>query len=441
MRVVESENAELSGLTVAELEDELATLSSHIYAGTCRWLELVAELDRRGGFAGCTCAEWLAWRCGLTPRTAREHVRVAHRLAELPLIRAAFASGELSYAKVRALTRIAEPEAEDELLELALHLTAAQLERAVRAYRRVSTGEAVRVQDAAYVDWYWDEDGSLVLRGRLAPEDGAVFLQALDAARDGLRQQRRNDERGSAEPWPTNAEAVAAMADRALSGSERTGGERHQVVVHVDHAALAGCDAGCELADGPAIAPETARRLACDSSVIQLQERAGKALSVGRKTRSIPPALRRALKRRDRGCRFPGCEHHLFVDGHHVRHWARGGETNIDNLVLLCRRHHRLVHEGGYSIERLGDRFRFRDPWGRPIPDAPRPPPGSLDCLRHGNQPLAIDAGTYRSGAGDSLDLDLAVEALRAVDVRLARDTIADRGDEARLVTPTVGLG
>jgi len=367
MRVVESENAELSGFTVAELEDELATLSSHIYAGTCRWLELVAELDRRGGFAGCTCAEWLAWRCGLTPRTAREHVRVAHRLAELPLIRAAFASGELSYAKVRALTRIAEPEAEEELLELALHLTAAQLERAVRAYRRVSTGEAVRVQDAAYVDWYWDEDGSLVLRGRLAPEDGAVFLQALDAARDGLRQQRRNDERGSAEPWPTNAEAVAAMADRALSGSERTGGERHQVVVHVDHAALAGCDAGCELADGPAIAPETARRLACDSSVIQLQERAGKALSVGRKTRSIPPALRRALKRRDRGCRFPGCEHHLFVDGHHVRHWARGGETNIDNLVLLCRRHHRLVHEGGYSIERLGDRFRFRDPWGRPI--------------------------------------------------------------------------
>ena len=129
------------------------------------------------------------------------------------------------------------------------------------------------------------------------------------------------------------------------------------------------------------------------------------------------------------------------MDGHHVRHWARGGETSIDNLVLLCRRHHRLVHEGGCSIERLpGDRFRFRDPWGRPIPDAPRSPPGSLDCLRQGNQPLAIDAGTYRNGAGDSLDLDLAVEALRAVDVRLARDTIADRGDEARLVTPTVGL-
>jgi hypothetical protein len=152
VRVVERENSDLGGLTVAELEDELATLASHIYAGTCRWLELVAELDRRGELAGCTCAEWLSWRCGLTPRTAREHVRIARRLGELPLIRAAFARGELSYAKVRALTRIAEPEMEEELLSLALNLTAAQLERVVRAYRIVTTEEAAAVQDTAEVD-------------------------------------------------------------------------------------------------------------------------------------------------------------------------------------------------------------------------------------------------------------------------------------------------
>ena len=121
--------ADLECLSFDELEDELATLASHIFAGTCRWLDLVAELERRGGLSGCTTAEWLAWRCGLTPRTAREHVRVALRLVELPCIRAAFAVGELSYAKVRALTRIAEPESEEELLELARHLTAAQLDR------------------------------------------------------------------------------------------------------------------------------------------------------------------------------------------------------------------------------------------------------------------------------------------------------------------------
>src|ERR687886_426452 len=118
-------------ITLEELQDEIATLAAHIYAGTCRWLELVAELDRRGSWtesgAG-SCAEWLAWRCALSPRAAREHVRVARCLPELPLTHCAFARGELSYAKVRALTRIATAENEAGLLELAACLTAAQLE-------------------------------------------------------------------------------------------------------------------------------------------------------------------------------------------------------------------------------------------------------------------------------------------------------------------------
>jgi hypothetical protein len=410
------------GLTFDELENELASLASHLHAGMCRWLELVAELDRRGGLAGCTTAEWLAWRCGVMPRTAREHVRVARRLAELPLIRAAFGSGEISYAKVRALTRIARGESEEELLELARELTAAQLDRAVRAYQRVTTDEAVALQDAAYVGWCWDEDGSLVIRGRLAPEDGAVFLQALDAAHAAIR------ERGSAEPRSTNAEALVAMAELALSGGARPGGERHQVVVHVDESALVGgAEGGCELDEGPAIAPETARRLACDSAVVRVREREGKPLSVGRKTRSIPPGLHRALKRRDRGCRFPGCENYRFVDAHHVRHWAEGGETSLDNLVLLCRRHHRFVHEGGYTVDGTGDRFRFRDPWGAPIPDAPRPPPGRLDRI------LEVEAGSYVTGLGDPMDLDMAVGAL-------TRYAVPDGGDEAGIVAAAVRL-
>ena len=408
-------------LSFDELEQELASLAAHIYSGTCRWLELVAEVDRRGELA-CTTSEWLAWRCGLTPRTAREHVRVARQLRELPLTRAAFARGRISFAKVRALTRIAQPDSEEELLELALNLTAAQLERAVRAYRRVTTEEAVAVQENAYLHWYWDEDGSLVLEGRLAPEDGAAFLQALDAVR----------ERGSAEPQPTNADALVAMAEAASSGTGRSGGDRYQVVVHVDESALGG---GCELEDGPPLAPETARRLSCDASLVEIRERDGKPLSVGRKTRSIPPALRRALKRRDRGCRFPGCENYRFVDAHHIRHWARGGETKIDNLVLLCRRHHRLVHEGGYSVERLpGERLRFRGPHGAPIPDSPRPPPGSLDQL------VALETGAYSTGANDRMDLGLAVDALLAAQ-HSAGDSVLDRGDEAGLVAAPVGLG
>ena len=416
MTVAQTENNTLISLSLDELEDEIATLASHIYAGTCRWLELVGELDRRGSWAGwgCgSCAEWLAWRCALTPRAAREHVRVARRLAELPLIHGAFGRGELSYAKVRALTRVADESSEEELLELARHMTASQLERAVRAYRRVTKDDANTLQAEAYVGYTWDEDGALVVRARLAPEDGALFLRALEAARDRLQDREWSEERGSAEPrTPTNADALVAMADRALGdrNTDRSGSERYQVVVHID------ADGGaCALDDGPALSEETARRLACDASLVEIRERDGEPLSVGRKTRTIPPAMRRALQARDRRCRFPGCDSRRFLDAHHIRHWARGGETNLDNLVLLCTRHHRFVHEAGYSAVELADgNVEFRDPWGGPIPCVPRPPPGDADLLLDRNNVLEIDAGRCASGDGDPMDLGLAVDALLA---------------------------
>jgi hypothetical protein len=403
----------------------------------CRWLELVGELDSRGGWAESgagSCAEWLAWRCALAPRAAREHVRVARRLFELPLIHAAFARGELSYAKVRALTRVADAGSEGELLELAFALTAAQLERVVRAYRRVSAQEAQEVHEREELTWYWDEDGSFVVRARLAPEDGALFLQALQASRERLWRRERDDERGSAGPReddavaraddgggsaeprpqqlrPTNVEALIAMADASLAGEgDRSGGDRHQVVVRVDEAVLAENDAGGAVLDGgPAVAADTVRRLACDASVVRASQSREGPPDVGRRTRTVSPALRRALRLRDRGCRFPGCENHRFVDAHHIRHWARGGATVLDNLVLLCRRHHRLVHEGGYRVDERG---RFYDARGRPIAAAPRPRPGCAGKLLERNEGLAISARTCTCGDGDPLDLGLAVAAL-----------------------------
>jgi hypothetical protein len=408
-----------AGLSLEELEGELATLAAHIAVGMCRWLELVGELDRRGswGWRSGSCAQFLAWRCALLPRTAREHVRVARRLPELPLTHAAFSRGELSFAKVRALTRVARPDSEEALLELARVMTASQLERALRAYRRVTSEEARSVQENEQLTAYWDEDGSLVVRGRLAPDQGALFLRALEASRDALWEHERQVGRGSAEPQreprrPTNTEALAAMADVALaSRGKRSGGERYQVVVRVDETVLTSQgEEGCELEGGPAIAAETARRLACDASLVRIRERNGKPLSVGRKTRAIPPALRRALSARDRGCRFPGCDNRRFVDAHHVRHWAKGGETALRNLVSLCRRHHRLVHEGGYAVD---ERMRFYDPRGRPIPPVPRPPPGNLGALL-ARGTSAIGPKTCATGPGDRMDLALAVEAIAA---------------------------
>jgi len=393
-------------MSLDELEDELATLASHIYAGTCRWLELVAELDRRGGFAGCTVAEWLAWRCALSPRSAREHVRVARTLSGLPLIHEAFSVGELSYAKVRALTRVADAGNEEELLELARYLTASQLDRAVRAYRRVSAQQAEDLHALAYAGYTWEPDGSLVVRARLAPEDGARFVRALEASFDRLRA----DARGSAEPRrPSAAEALVAMADSSLAGDVAgSTAEQYQVVVHVEAS-----EGAAVLEDGVALAPETAERLACEAALVELVERDGKPLSVGRRTRTVPPSIRRALEARDRRCRWPGCENRRFLHAHHIRHWAHGGETRLDNLVLLCSRHHRCVHEAGYSVRARGDgRLEFRDPWGAPIPHVPRPPPGDAGLLVSHNRGLDIGPKTCESGEGARLDLDLAVAAL-----------------------------
>jgi 5-methylcytosine-specific restriction endonuclease McrA len=203
----------------------------------------------------------------------------------------------------------------------------------------------------------------------------------------------------------SNAEALVARADAALAheGEGRPGAERYQIVVHCDEAVLSrDGEGGCELAEGSALAPETARRLACDASVVR----------ESRRTRSIPPAMRRALRARDRGCRFPGCENRRFLDAHHVHHWARGGPTALANLVLLCRRHHRLVHEGGWRLDR---RLRFYDPRGRPfptVPSLPRGQPGGLLVFQHG---LGIDATTYELGAGQPVSHPDLVDALLAI--------------------------
>jgi uncharacterized protein DUF222/HNH endonuclease len=433
-------------LPLERLEHEIVQLAAHINAGTCRWLELVAEFDRREGWGswGCrSCAEWVAWRCALDPRSAREHVRVARCLDELPRIHAAFSRGHLSYSKVRALSRVATSDSEEELLELAEHATAAQLERIVRGLRRVTTDEAAEIQANRHLSLWWEDDGSLSIHGNLSPEDGALLEAALDAMHDQLRESAsqpagRPDSgsaepsvgSGSAEPFEprhaTNADALVAMADAALAshGSEdlkRSSGTKPQVVIHIDAETLTKDAPGrCRLENGSALSPETARRLACDSSIVPLVEADGSTLSIGRKARRVPPALARALRARDGTCRFPGCENRRFGDAHHIVHWAKGGETSLDNLVWLCRRHHRLVHEGGFSVERLaGGDVTFRDTFGRRIAESSPLPAGDIGRPTRRGPSDPIDR--IASGTGERLDLHHTVAVLAS---RLA----ADRG-------------
>ena len=370
---------------------------------------------------------------------------MARALETLPALAEALARGELSYAKVRALTRVATPETEARLMAVGRAGTAAHVERIVRGWRRVDrqaeAREAARQHAGRALHVYQDEDGTVVLRGRLAPEVGALLLRALDAARETLYQRRRAS--GAALPAtdpaseaPTRAQqqadALALLAETALHQELDPGapGERYQVVAHVDAAVLADPNQPGQsvLEEGSHVPAGTWQRLACDASrVVMRHDAEGRVVEVGARTRTIPPALRRALQHRDRSCRFPGCTVRV-AEGHHVRHWAQGGPTTLSNLALLCRRHHRAVHEEGYQLERMPDgTLQFRRPNGWLVPEVPAPaavpadPVGALRA-RHAAEGLRLHA---RSGLpqwlGERLDVGWAIGVLHPLATRTVR--------------------
>jgi hypothetical protein len=423
---------EFSTVSTPELVREITTLAGHLNAANARFLALIAELDRRRGWAEAgvkSCAHWLNWQCGISLGAAREKVRVARALETLPRVAAAMADGRVSYFKARELTRVATPANEDYLLNIALCGTASHVEDVVRGYRRALDAEELSREAVQQRDqhlWLHTEpDGSLSIRGRVPAEVGALFKRALEAALDTLpipenvpagtfsgSEELHRSRKRRVEALATLAESFLANGPKDLSGADR-----HQIVVHVDVETLKHDHPGrCELEHGPAIASETARRLACDCSVVRIIENAkGEPLDVGRKTRTLPPGIRRALNARDKGCRFPGCCFKRYVDGHHVKHWANGGETRLSNLVTLCRFHHRLVHEGKVVIQTLDDgAFRFVRPDGQAF-DSPIPPPTDWTALVATQDAAAIritPATAVTRWTGESLDLGLAVDGL-----------------------------
>ncbi|MPZ21138.1 MAG: DUF222 domain-containing protein [Luteitalea sp.] len=387
---------------IARLGDAIAELSARIQAATYELLVLIRQVDERACWndGGCrSCAHWLSWRIGLAPGAAREKVRVARALARLPLISAAMERGEISYSKVRAITRVATPDNESRLLGAAQGGTASHVERLARAWRRADrldeARETKRRHEQRYVQTWVDEDGMLVIRGRLTPELGAVVQRALEAASDRLFRESASDSRDDATadvtPGQRRADALGLLAESALASDldRGTAGDRYQVVLHVDEATL---NADVDASDGDVVAPaaghavledvdgtrvsaETSRRIACDAATVVMRHAPdGSVLDVGRKRRTIPPAIRRALAARDRHCQFPGCLAR-HCDAHHLHHWATGGETRLTNLALLCRRHHRAVHEEGFTLTRGPDgSVHVYRPDGRPLPAAPPAP-------------------------------------------------------------------
>ena len=360
------------GMDDDTLAATVATLAAHIHAATWRLLVLIAELDRRKLWAAqgaMSCAHWLGWACGIDAHTAREKVRVARALENLPLLSEALSKGELGYSKVRALTRVATADNEAYLLEIGRHGTAAHVEKFARLYRQASRANETDRADARHrergLTFWHEDDGTVVLHGRFPPEMAARIVSALEAAMAAHAAEQPaadwgQEHRPAGRPtWDAGPEAAAHRTSGRCARVDGRPGvrggrrpalapDRHEVVVHVDAEVLAGGGIGrCEVEPHSALAGETARRLCCDAGIVATVDGpTGEPLAVGRRTRTIPPAMRRALLIRDRGCRFPGCASSHRLHGHHVRHWAKGGETSLDNLLLLCPFHHRLVHEG-----------------------------------------------------------------------------------------------
>ena len=444
------------------LADEITTLAGHLNAAQYRFLKLLEEFDREQGWAGPgvrSLAHWLNWKCGLGDLVAREKVRVARALRELPLIDAAFEQGEVSFSKVRAMTRAATPENETQLLNIARHGTAAHMERLVRVYRRCR-----KRQDTSPIETeirreerfccFEEDDETMVLGGRVSVEQGRLLMKALDA----MVAEMEADEREAGDAQTANVAPQAGVASQAgeadESGETHEDGDRHATtvpetaekvsaetssaasepnvsaetfsdgkpdtppfkplrvrrataLVHIAEHYLATRGSGATamkssdayqvfvhvnandahpdnringvhtiyMDDRRSLAPHVARQLACDASRrTVLENERGEVLNIGRRSRIVPWHIAHALRIRDGGCRFPGCGQHRRTDAHHIHHWADGGETSLDNLVTLCRYHHRALHRDEYRIEHGTDgELIFIDAQHQPIPPAIHP--------------------------------------------------------------------
>ena len=410
--------------SIDDLDRDICLLARQLNAETYRMLLLVRDFDDRFGFAKwgfATCAEWLAWRCGLSLSAAREKARTAQALRGLPAISAAFADGRLSYSKVRALTRVAAQGDEDLLLAYALDASASQVEERCRQMRNVepdSVNAARRAWERRSLAIFRDrargvvritvelpeQDGELIARAiesAVAAGDAALgveFASSAERAADSWRAQQVDalvaimkrhlaGETGHANANPS-AEEHRSAGETKLGSRSTAAADHYQVVVHVDESALRG---GAGRSDLPM---ETVKRLCCDGSVISvIENERGTPLDVGRKQRTVPTALKRALWSRDRGCSFPGCRKTRYVDAHHIHHWAAGGDTSLDNLTLLCTHHHTLLHEGGFTIHRDSNGgIYYRRPDGRVIPRSGYRTDDMLDDVAaalHGENPSA----------------------------------------------------
>jgi hypothetical protein len=379
----------LTDLPDARIEEDFSELHRAIEQLELERLRRLAEIDRRRLFerdGHLSSASWLAQTHRVSWGAARTEVKTARALEEMPQTRRALEDEEVSMAAARMLvgSRHAEPEAfarsERELVEAARIHPFSELQKVCafwrqRAERERGADPEERQRERRFLHASATFEGMVRVDGDLDPETGETLLTALGAVLDAEARLRRDEDTRS--PAQRRADALGEVCRQWLDRSDRpsVGGERPHMTVTVSAETLAG-DTVAEFDRSGLVPAPAVRRLACDASVMRVVMTGGsEPLDVGRRTPVIPPSMRRAVIARDRGCRFPGCDRqHTWCDAHHVRHWADGGSTAASNLLLLCRRHHRLIHRPrGFSLELVEGRPVFRRPDGSILED--RAPP------------------------------------------------------------------
>lgn len=417
------------------LETQITEWSGHIAAATATLLGWIADYDRREGWRSWGCksaAHWLSWKCGDTLHTAREKVRVARALEVLPEIRSSFEAGELSYSKVRAVTRVAVPTDDAEWRDTAKNSTGAELERIVAAVRaaldRNENDDASRAFEQRRLGRSSRRAGVDRLLADLPHDMADTVMAALDmvasqiiddAAPEGCSRREVIADRGGMAA--IRVDALLQMAERALAAApaaaERGDIGRLQIILDteaVGEFADGRCDEGGgeQTLAGHRVAPAIARRWACDIRASVMLEHEGHPADSGRDSRTVNRRLRRALHRRDHGqCRFPGCGAGSWLHAHHVVHWVDGGPTTLDNLVSLCGFHHHLVHEGEWSVALSDGAIIWSGPDGTPA--TVEPLAGSTDLVAEAGQHRGIGADSIVSRwRNDRLDFGFVVSVI-----------------------------
>jgi len=342
-------------------------LSSAALAAACEW---ILEADRGQLFladGARNLPEWVSARFGLRHSTAAQLVRVAHRLQDLPVLRSRFAEGAVSLDQVDAISKLATPDTEEAVIAECLGLSNAALDRATRRANPPSTEDEREAWRERWLSIQYTLDG---IRAHMnADLPGAEMSLVETAIRKKADRIPPNPESGIFDPYPQRM--ADGLIELATTSGDEHGSGPIQITVHADlEALIEDSETGvAEIEGGPVIASETARRLSCDPIVECVVYDHKKVLGIGRRSRLIPAWLRHQLWHRDGNCQFPGCPHKGWLHAHHIRHWADGGPTDLDNLILLCGYHHRFLHEHGWEIEDDGyGKHVFRRPDGQIYP-------------------------------------------------------------------------